>query len=165
MVFGCLTRTVSPNLILLSLAPSFCSAYAFIFLVCSPSLSARFCVSKTICWRSDAGDANSGRVVLSFIWFSASHGETPVVECGVARFCRKNLLSSCFQFLCSIVAALMHLSSVVMKRSASPFALGQRGVILRCWKPKCSAKFLKSAPSCEDCTDQALEWWIWLKWT
>lgn len=31
-----------------------------------------------------------------------------------------------------------------MKHSASPFALGQGAVILRCWKPRCSAKFLHS---------------------
>ena len=125
LVFGCLTRTVSPNLILLSLAPSFWSAYAFIFFFCSASLSARFCVSGTICWRAGAGDANSGRVVLSFLWFSASHDEIPVVECGVVRYYRKTLLSSCFQFLCSTVAALMHFSSVVMKRSASHLPLAK----------------------------------------
>ena len=33
-----------------------------------------------------------------------------------------------------------------MKHSASPFALGQRGVIFRWWKPRCSAKFLNSMP-------------------
>ena len=38
----------------------------------------------------------------------------------------------------------MHCSTVVMKHSASLFALGQRAVILRCWKPRCSAKFLNS---------------------
>ncbi|CAB4001077.1 Hypothetical predicted protein [Paramuricea clavata] len=33
---------------------------------------------------------------------------------------------------------------VLIKRSASPLAFGQHGVIRRCWRPRCSANFLNS---------------------
>ena len=119
---------MSSSLILPSLTPNFWSAFAFIFIFCSASLSFMFfCFSRT-------GGVTSRRVVLSYLWLSASHGEMLVVERGVARYCRKNLQSSCFHFLCSTVTTLTHFPCVFMKYSAS-------------WrKPRCSAKFLSSMP-------------------
>ena len=125
--FGCLTSTISPGLIALGFVPSFESAYALIFDFCSASLSAIiFRVScKVFCLAGD-GDT-SDRVVLSFLPFSASLGDTFVVVCGVARYCLRNLYSSCFQCFPSTTAIRTHFSRFGMNRSASPFALGQRG--------------------------------------
>ena len=76
----------------------------------------------------------------------ASHGDTLVVEWGVARYWRKNSYNSCFQFLPSRWAILMDFSRVCTRRSASPFALGQYGVILLCLNPRYSEKCLNSWP-------------------
>ena len=85
--FGCLTSTVSPGLISLGVVRSFESAYALIFDFCSASLSVIiFRVSCKVWCLAGAGDT-SGRVVLSFLPFSASLGYTFVVVCGVARYC------------------------------------------------------------------------------
>ena len=125
--FGCLTSTVSPGLISLGFVPSFESAYALIFDFCPASLSAvAFRVSYSVFCLADAGDT-SGRVVLSFLPFSASFGDTFVVVRGVARYCLRNLYSSCFQFLPSTTAVRTHFSRFGMKRSAPPLAHGQRG--------------------------------------
>ena len=126
--FGCLTSTVSPGLISLGFVLSFKSAYALIFDFCSASLSAIvFRVScRVFCLTNGAGDT-SGRMVLSFLPFSASFGDIFVVVCGVARYCLRNLYSSCFQFLPSTTAVRTHFSRFGMKRSASPLSLGQRG--------------------------------------
>ena len=86
----------------------------------------------------------SRRPCLSFLWLRASHGEMPVVRWGVARYCSRNLCRSCFQFLLSTLAVRMAFPRVLIKRSASPFAFGQHGVIRRCWKPRYSANFLNS---------------------
>ena len=111
----------------LGFARSFESAYALIFDFCSASLSAIiFRVSCKVLCLAGAGDT-SVRVVLSFLPFSASLGDTFVAVCGVARYCLRNLYSSCFQFLPSTTAVRTHFSKFGMKRSASPFALGQRG--------------------------------------
>ena len=125
--FGCLTSIVSPGLISLGFVPSFESAYVLILDFCSASLSAVvFRVSCKVWCLAGAGDT-SGRAVLSFLPFSASLGDTFVVVYGVARYCMRNLYSSCFQFLPSTTAVHTHFSRFGMKRSASPFALGQRG--------------------------------------
>ena len=125
--FGCLTSTVSPGLISLGFVRSFGSAYALNFDFCSASHSAIiFRVSCKVWCLAGAGDT-SGRVVLSFLLFSTSLGDTFVVVCGVARYCLRNLNSSCFQFLPTTTAVHTHFSRFGMKRSASPFALGQRG--------------------------------------
>ena len=125
--FGCLTSTANPGLISLDFVPGFESAYALIFDFCSASLSAIvFRVSCKVCCLADAGDT-SGRVVLSFLPFRASLGDTFVIVCGVARYCLRNFCSSCFQFLPSTTAVRTHLSMFGIKRSDSPFALGQRG--------------------------------------
>ena len=80
---------LSPSLIFLSLTPNFWSAYAFILIFCSASLSVMlFCLSGVHRWR--VGGVNSGKVI-SFLWLSASHGEKSLFEWGVARYCRKNL--------------------------------------------------------------------------
>ena len=74
--FGCITSTVSPGLISFGFAPSFKSAYALIFDFGSASLSSM--VSRVSCRVSclaGAGDT-SGRVILSFLLFSASLGDT-----------------------------------------------------------------------------------------
>ena len=128
LVFGCLTSTVSPGLISLGFVPSLESAYAFIFDFCSASLSVIvfrvWC--RVFCIANGAGDT-SGRIFLSFLPFSASFGDIFVVVCGVARYCLRNLYSSCFQFLPSTTAVRTHFSRFSMKRSASPLALDQRG--------------------------------------
>ena len=106
--FGCLTSTLSPGLISLGFEPSFESAYALIFDFCSASLSAIiFRVSCKVFCLAGAGNT-SGRVVLSFLLFSASFGDTFVVVCGVARYCLRNLYSSCFQFLPSTTTVRTH---------------------------------------------------------
>ena len=125
--FGYLTSIVSPGLISLGFVPSFESAYVLILDFCSASLSAIvFRVSCKVWCLAGAGDT-SGRVVLSFLPFSASFGDTFVVVCGVARYCVRNLYSPCFQFLPSTTAVRTHFSRFGMKGSDSPFALGQRG--------------------------------------
>ena len=53
---------------------------------------------------------------------------------------------ACLQFRPSTVAARIAFSIVFTKRSASPLALGQYGVILRCLKPKWLANFSNSSP-------------------
>ena len=104
--FGCHTSTVSHSLISLGFVPSFESQYAMIFDLCSASLSAIvFQVSCRVFCLADAGDT-SGRVVLIFFPFSASFGDTFAVVCGVARYCRRKLYSSCFQFLPSTTTAV-----------------------------------------------------------
>ena len=89
--FGYLTSTVSPGLILLDFVPSYKSAYALIFDIFSTSLSAIiFRVSCKVCCLAEGGDT-SGRVVLSFLPFSASFGDTFVVVCGVVRYCLREI--------------------------------------------------------------------------
>ena len=84
--FGCLTSTVSPGLTSLGFVPSFESAYSLIFDFCFASLSAIvFQVSQRVFCLADAGNT-SGRVLLSFLPFSASFGDTFVVVCGVPRY-------------------------------------------------------------------------------
>ena len=125
--FGCLTSTVSSGLISLGFTPSFKSAYSLIFDFCSASLSAIvFRVSCRVSCLAGAGDT-SGRVILSFLPFSASLGDTFVVVLGVARYCLRNFYSSCFQFLPSMTAVSTQFARFGIKRSASSLALGQRG--------------------------------------
>ncbi len=61
------------------------------------------------------------------------------------RYWRRKVYMACFQFRPLTVAARMAFSIVFMKRSASPLALGQYGVILRCLNPRRVAKFLNSS--------------------
>ena len=126
LFFGCLTSPVSPGLISLGFVLSFKSAYALIFDFCPVSLSAIVfrVLCRVFCLANGAGDT-SGRMV--FLPFSASFGDTFVVVCGLARYCLRNLYSSCFQFFPSTTAGRTHFSRFGMKRSASPLALGQRG--------------------------------------
>ena len=92
--FGFLTSTVSPGLISLGFVPSLESAYALMFDFCSASLSPIvFRVSCRVFCLADAGDT-SGRVVLSFLPFSASFGDTFVAVCGVARNCLKKFVQT-----------------------------------------------------------------------
>ena len=81
---------------------------------------------KAIPYFAGVGDT-SGRVILSLHPLSASLGDKFVVMCGVARYCLRNLYSSCFQFLPLTIAVRAHFSRLGIKRSASPLALGQRG--------------------------------------
>ena len=77
--FGCLRGTVSLGLISLGFTPSFKSAYALISDFCSASLSAIvFRVSCRVSCLAGAGDT-SGRMILSFLLFIASLGDTFVV--------------------------------------------------------------------------------------
>ena len=69
-----------------------------------------------------------------------------MVLCGVARYWRRKVYMACFQFRPSTVAARIAFSIVFTKRSASPLALGQYGVILRCLKPRWLANFSNSSP-------------------
>ena len=94
--FGCLTSSVSPGLIPLDFVPSFEPAYTLIFDFCSHSAIV-FIVSCKVCCLAGSGYI-SGRVVLSFLPFSASFGDTFVVACSVARYCLRILYSFCVQF-------------------------------------------------------------------
>ena len=129
--FGCLTSTVSPGVILLDFVPSFESAYALILDFCSASLSAIICrVSCKVCCLTGAADT-SGRVVLSFLPFSASFGDTFVVVCSVARYCLRNLYSSCFQF-CTQRQQFVHTSEGLAQSVLPSHLLSAKEVELSC---------------------------------
>lgn len=60
-----------------------------------------------------------------------SADEVSVVMCGVQRYSRRNVLSTCFQDMPSASAKRVVFPSGRMKRSAISFDWGQRGVIFR----------------------------------
>ena len=104
--------------------------------------------------RSDAGGAvwcctgfqQERRRWCSVVLYRASAEATPVVQCGFARYWRKNRYISCFQFFCSIYAERIAFSTVSMKRSTSPLVCGHNGAMPRCVNPRSLPKFLKSSP-------------------
>ena len=69
-----------------------------------------------------------GSFPLTVLLNNNSAGRTPVVECGVVRYCSRNLLSSCCHDRFSAFAVLSVLPSGCINRSASALPWGQRGV-------------------------------------
>lgn len=74
----------------------------------------------------------SGSLVRRFLPNIHSAGAMLVVLCGVARRIVFKSFSQLHPFATDV---LIHLLRVFIKCSASPFALGQYGVILQCWIP------------------------------
>ena len=147
LCLGCRMNITSPGLIFLSWAYALRSAYIS-FSASSSHLSGRCWLVVLEAYISVAYivTGNSSNVVLRFLLFKASHGDTLVVEWGAARYWRKNSYSSCFQFLPSRWAILMDFSRVCTRRSTSLFAFAQYGVIPLCLNPGYSERFLNLWP-------------------
>ena len=71
----------------------------------------------------------SGNPICILRPVSASKGDILVEVCGVPRKRRRNVVNWDFQSTLSATEARIVLFSVAIKRSASPFASGQSGVI------------------------------------
>ena len=121
--FRCLTRTQSPTLIPLSFTFRLLSAYRlwYSFFVAS------FCRASR-CRFTRFRLCNIGSFPLTVLLNNSSAGGKPVVECGVVRYCNRNLLSSCCHGRFSTFAVRNVLPSGCMNLSASAFPWGPRVV-------------------------------------
>ena len=94
------TITVAPFSMTVGAAFRFLSAWSF--MRCLPSSS--FCSTLDFMLGNEAASlvGSYGSCARKRRLFRASAGAPGVVECAVARYWRRNLYSSCFQFFCSM---------------------------------------------------------------